>query len=354
MHRKKIKILIVEDSPVAQKLLQGIILSDERFELVGIAEHGIQAIDMVKKYMPDIVSMDITMPLMDGVEATRKIMQENPLPIVIVSSYDQSTKIETAIRVLDAGAVTILPKPFGPGHPKFIQTARVFLNTLKSMSEIKVVRKKEKISEQYIRTATISDFAASNKIPDQKFKVLAIGASAGGPEGLKTILSGLPANFNLPVFIVQHIDSHFAEGFVTWLNSTSKLPVSIPNHGDKIIAGRVYLPPGDQHIMVKDNGTIVISQDLPERGLRPSVDLLFKSIAQVYGKNSIAVLLSGMGKDGAVELKTLFDLGAYTFAQDENSCLVFGMPGEAVKLGAVNKLLSPENIILEINKIINI
>ena len=354
MNLKKIKILIVEDSMVAQKLLQGIILSDERFELVGIAENGIQAVEMVKKHKPDVVSMDIVMPLLDGVEATRKIMQENPLPIVIVSSYDQSTKIETAIKVLDAGAVTILPKPFGPGHPKYLQTARQYLNTLVSMSEIKVVRKKEKLSEINNKNLITNNIPETTKIPDKEFKILAIGASAGGPEGIRTILSGLPVNFPLPVIIVQHIDSHFAEGFAAWLNTTSKLPVCIPTDGDKIEAGKVYLPPGDHHIMVKENDKITITNDLPYKGIRPSVDLLFKSIAQVYGKNSIAVLLSGMGRDGAVELKNLFDLGAYTMAQDESSSLVFGMPGEAVKLGAVCKLLSPENITIEINKLTTI
>lgn len=351
MHNKKIKVLIVEDTLVAQKLLKGLILSDNRFELTGIAENGKQANDFVKKMKPDVVSMDIIMPIMDGVEATRKIMQENPLPIVIVSSFYHSSEVGMLMEVLEAGAVAILPRPYGPGHSKYSQTARQYLNTLKLMSEVKVVRRKEKNIPKPIQTSAFNNHL-SEKTNTHKFQALAIGASAGGPQGISLILSGLPINFPLPVFIVQHIDYHFAEGFVTWLNTFSKLPVSIAINGEKILPGHVYLPPGDHHLIVTNNRTIAITKDEPIKGLRPSVDLLFKSIAQVYGKNSIAVLLSGMGKDGALELKTLYDIGAYTIAQDEKSCLVFGMPAEAVKIGAVCKLLSPENIIKEINTLI--
>ena len=352
MAHKKIKILIVEDSMVAQKLLKTLVMRDERFELIGVAENGKQACEFVEKFKPDVVSMDIQMPVMDGVEATRKIMRENPVPIVIVSSFYQSSEIEMAMRVLEAGSVSILPRPYGPGHPKYEQSARQYLNTLKLMSEIKVVRRKNDDIPKPVHTVSPIQPTLSEKCINQNFEVLAIGASAGGPEGLTTILSGLPGDFPLPVFIVQHIDSHFAEGFASWLNTSSKLPVSIAVNGEKALPGHVYLPPGDHHLIVNSNGTISTTKALPFNGLRPSVDLLFRSIAQVYGRKSLAVLLSGMGKDGAIELKNLFDLGAYTIAQDENSCLVFGMPGEAAKIGAVCKLLSPASIVLEINKLI--
>ncbi len=350
----KIKVLIVEDTLVAQKLLKGIITGDDRFELVGLAENGKIAIEMVKKYGPDVVSMDILMPVMDGVEACRRIMRECPVPVVIVSSFYQASEIETAMKVLEAGAVTILPKPFGPGHSKHLQTTRHYLNTLKSMAEIKVIRRNGNTPEPIKLKPAIVLPNVSEKTIRKNYKVLAIGASAGGPEGIKTILSGLDEKFPLPVFIVQHIDSHFSKGFAEWLNTYSKLPVSIAINNEKITAGHVYLPPGDHHLIVKDSNCIVISKEDAVKGLRPSVDLLFKSIGQVYGKNALVVLLSGMGKDGAAELKKLYDMGAYTMVQDEASSLVFGMPGEAVKLGGVSKLLSPENIVVEINKIMNL
>lgn len=354
MANKKIKVLIVEDTMVAQKLLKTLVTGDDRFELLGVADNGKQACEFVEKFKPDVVSMDILMPIMDGVEATKKIMRENPVPVVIVSSFYQSSDIEMAMKVLHAGAVSMLSRPHGPGHPKYEQSARQYLNTLKLMSEIKVVRRKNEDIPKPIQPASHIDPTSSEKRINQNFEVLAIGASAGGPEGLITILSGLPNDFPVPVFIVQHIDGLFAEGFASWLNTSSKLPVSIAVNGEKALPGHVYLPPGNQHLIVTDNGTISTTKGLPFNGLRPSVDLLFRSIAQVYGKKSLVVLLSGMGKDGAIELKNLFDLGAYTIAQDENSCLVFGMPGEAAKIGAVCKLLSPSNIVLEINELIKL
>ena len=350
----KIKVLIVEDTLVVQKLLGGLIKNDDRFELIGIAVNGKEAIDFVKKHKPDVVSMDILMPLMDGVEATRLIMQENPIPIVIISGLYQSSEIEMAIKVMGVGAVAILPRPFGPGHSKYEQSARQYLNMLKLMSEVKVVKRKKDISI-ISQKNPITDIAVGFKhTGDQTFQVLAIGASAGGPEGIRTILSGLPPDFPLPVFIVQHIDIHFAEGFALWLNTFSKIPVSIAINNENILPGHVYLPPSDQNIRVNQNKTIMTSKDKTNIGIRPSVDALFESIANVYGKNSIAVILSGMGKDGAIELKKLCDLGAYTIAQDETSCLVYGMPGEAVKIGAACKVLSPENITKEICNLINL
>lgn len=353
MIEKKIKVLIVEDSIVTQKFLRRLVLSDDRFELFGIAENGMQACEFVKNFTPDVISMDIIMPVMDGVEATRKIMQVNPVPIVIVSSFYQSSEIDMALNVLEAGAVTILPCPYGPGHSKHLQSTRKYLNMLQLMSEVKVVRRKSGEVTKPTQKLNNPLRLPSKRLNNPNLKVLAIGASAGGPEGLVTILSGLPANFPMPVLIVQHIDSHFADSFAAWLNTSSKMFVSIANEGEKIVPGHVYLPPKNHHLAVNRNGSVSVIKESSIKGLCPSVNVLFKSIGEVYGKNSIAVLLSGMGKDGAVELKNLFDLGAFTIAQDEMSCLVFGMPGEAVKLGAACSILSPKEIVLEIINQIN-
>ena len=347
-----IKVLIVEDSLVNQNLLKGLILGDSRFKLVGIANNGMQAIEYVSLYKPDVVSMDIHMPVMDGVEATTNIMQKTPVPIVIVSSFYQTSEVEMAIKVLDAGAVTILPKPFGPGHPKFVQSARQYLNMLKAMSEVKVVRRKNTDGARPVQD-TVSGFPTPKFTQGaREFKVLAIGASAGGPEGIRTILTGLPSDFPLPVLIVQHIDANFAEGFCSWLNTFSKLPVHIAINGEPFIPGNVYLPPGDKHLSVKSDGVIGVTSEGLVKGLRPAVAILFQSVASIYGKNALAVLLSGMGKDGASELKTLHDIGAYTLVQSEQSCLVFGMPGEAAKLGAASKIMSPADMIKEITDLV--
>lgn len=354
MSEQRIKVLIVEDSLVAQKLLRMLVNSDDRFELVAVAENGKQACEFVQKFNPDVVSMDLMMPVMDGVEATLKIMQELPKPIVVVSSFYETTEVDMAMKVLQAGAVTILPRPYGPGHDKYEQSAKKYLNTLKLMSEIKVVKRSKSKEPIPVRKDCNENEVSSDNNKIQCYDALAIGASAGGPDGLVTILSGLPSNFPLPVFVVQHIDGQFTEGFVSWLNSSSKMPVSIAKNGEKALPGHVYLPPADQHLVLRYNGIIATTNDAPVNSARPSVDVLFRSMAQVYCKKSLVVLLSGMGKDGAHALKHLFDLGALTLAQSEDSCLVFGMPGEAAKLGAVSKLLSPNQILQEILHVIKI
>lgn len=350
MKDKKIRVLIVEDTLVARNLLQALVLSDDQFELAGIAENGKEACELSEKLTPDVVSMDILMPIMDGVEATRNIMQNHPVPIIIVSSFYQSSEIEMAMRVLEAGAVAILPRPWGPGHPKYLQSSRKYLNMLRLMSDVKVVRRKKEVGSKTVQNSEKAVLLSSWQLPRQEFKALAIGASAGGPEALVTILSGLREGFPLPVFIVQHIDSHFADGFAAWLNTCSKMRVTIAVNGEEIVPGHVYLAPGDQHLTVNANGTLSIAREPSTRGLRPSVDVLFKSIAQTYGKDSIAVILSGMGRDGVMELKHLYDLGAFTIAQEKMSCLVYGMPGEAVSKGAVCKILTPQDIVEVINK----
>ena len=281
-------------------------------------------------------------------------MQDNPTPIVVVSSFYETKEVDMAMKVLQVGAVTILPRPYGPGHLKYEQSAKKYLNTLKLMSEIKVVKRSKSKETAPVEKGCDENTSTPNYTLNQCYNTLAIGASAGGPDGLVTILSGLPVNFPLPVFIVQHIDAQFADGFVSWLNATSMLPVSIAQHGEKALPGHVYLPPANQHLVVTCNGVITTTTDTQVNSARPSVDVLFKSIAQVYGKKSLVVLLSGMGKDGAYELKNLHDMGAYTIAQSENTCLVFGMPGEAAKIGAVSKLLSPPEILQEILNVIKI
>lgn len=352
---KKIRVLIVDDSLIGRKLLGGILAGDSNFEVVAFAENGKLAYEKVLHYKPDVVSMDINMPVMDGIEATRHIMSHYPVPVVIVSSIYRDMEIEMAIQELEAGAVTILPKPYGPGHPDFFKYAQKYKNTLKLMSEIKVVRRNFTHTNSTTQTNALSE-EIDNTSPnlssfDKKAKVLAIGASAGGPEGLRTILSKINPAFPLPILLVQHIDPNFADGFATWLNSFSTINVKIAVQGEKISPGNVYVPPGNKHMKVDNEGNILLTSEKTFSLNRPSIDALFSSIADVYKKNVIAVLLSGMGKDGARELKRLRDAGAYTFAQDEESSLVYGMPGEAVKLGAVCRVLSPEGIVNQLNNL---
>lgn len=355
----KIRVLIVEDTLVGQGLLKGLLADDPRFVVAGVVGNGLQAIDFIAKNKPDVVSMDIYMPVMDGVEATTIIMQQTPVPIVIVSSFYNPSEVQMSFRILEAGALTILPRPYGPGHPQFTETARNYRNTLKMLSEIKVsplrVRANAQVRERMpgvpsTRPGSVKPLASVTAEKSSSPEIIAIGASAGGPQAIHSVLKDIPVTLKIPVMIVQHIDRNFAEGYCDWLNTVSNLPVRIAHDAEMMLPGHVYLPPGDFHLGLARRNVIGLSQAPPENGLRPAVSHLFRDVKSVYGSKSLAILLSGMGTDGAKELKELRDAGATTIAQDAGSCLVHGMPGEAIKLGGALKVMSPEEIVNEIIK----
>lgn len=345
MNQKKIKVLIVDDSLVNQKLYRKLLSEVEQFQLVGFATNGREAIKKVEQLKPDVVSMDINMPLMNGLEATRKIMETTPIPVLIVSSLYTNDEAEMAMKVLEAGAVNIIAKPRGPGNPKHESDAKNFRNMLKYMSEIKVVRRRS----DYIMSNSYSSQNAKTDFSD--FEIVLIGASAGGPEGVKTILSNIDRNFKLPIIVVQHIDSHFSDGYCNWLNSFSTLPVVMATENLEIIPGRIILAPGDFHTIIKSKGIVTLERGTALKGHKPAIARLFETAATVYKSKNIAILLSGMGTDGAQEMKHLKDKGSFTIAQSKESCLVFGMPGEAAKLDAVKEFLNPTEIVNKLNAI---
>jgi two-component system chemotaxis response regulator CheB len=358
--RETIRVLIVEDSPMIQKILKRILDESGDFEVVAIASNGIEAVKFSAIHNPDVISMDLLMPVMDGIEATRQIMQTNPVPIVIVSNIYKSQDMELAIKELEAGAVYILPKPSGPADPDYSKKAQKYRTTLRLMSEIKVVKrsvrnlKKEESSEKVL----INDSSDQERMSKTKcsipetLKIIAIGASAGGPEGLKIILSGLGDNLFVPVVIVQHIDPNFIEGFATWLNSNSKYPVKIAEKSETLMPGKIYVAPSGVQIKINKEFSVSFTEEKSNNGHIPSIDAFFNNLCDVYGKNSLAILLSGMGKDGAEGLFNLSKSGAYTFVQNEESSLVYGMPGEAVRRGAACRILSPIDIVNEINNLL--
>lgn len=350
---EKIKVLVVDDSIVSQRFYRHVIGGDNRFDLVHVAGNGLEAIEAVVRHRPDVVSMDINMPLMDGIKATRQIMETNPLPILVVSSLYHPSEQEMAVEVLGAGAVAIMAKPHGPSHPRHSYEVRYYLSMLKSMSEVKVVRRRPKYGvkdSSYHTNQAQSRLSADrpvNSLPAvnrDDFRVVVIGASAGGPEAIKNMLSELTPAFPVPILIVQHIDSHFSEAYRLWLSSCSRIPILLCGHEESLVSGCAYLAPGDKHMIIKEPGIANLSNAPAERGHRPSVGQLFRSAGLVYKKQVIAVMLSGMGSDGALEMKYLKDMGALTYAQNETSCLVYGMPGEAVKLGCVDFLMHPTDI----------
>lgn len=339
-----IKVLIVEDSPVIREFLTVIINSDPQMQVIGTAADGEKALEAVRQCKPDIVTMDIHMPKMDGLEATRKIMETNPVPIVIVSGSVDIEEVKTTFRAMEAGAIAAVQRPKGIGHPEHESTVTELIQTVKLMSEVKVVKRWARLRQKETITA-IPPCAESKELQvTRNIRLVAIGASTGGPPVLQTILSGLPKNFPVPVMIVQHIVPGFLRGFVEWLGQTTGFPVLEATQGKLLLPGNVYIAPDGVQMGVSIGNRILLSRNETENGLCPSVSYLFSSVQKIFGAQAIGILLTGMGKDGAEELKLMRDWGAITIAQDEESSVVYGMPGEAVRLGGACHVLKPEQI----------
>ncbi len=337
-----IKVLVVDDSLVARELIVHILSSDPKIQVIGTAQNGREALEFLKTNKPDVISMDINMPVMDGFAATRHIMGTDPIPVVIVTSAWDVKEQNTIFRTMEAGALTVLDKPRGIGHRDYEQRAKELVTTIRLMSEVKVLRRwkktdKSAVPEKPVPKPKIADYNA-------EIKLIAVGASIGGPPVLQTILSRIPPNFPVPILIVQHISAGFLKGMVDWLIETTQHSIRIANDGEHVQPGQVYFAPDNFHMGIKSNGKLFLCDSNPENCVRPSVSYLFRSVAQNYGAGAIGILLTGMGKDGAHELKMMRDAKALTIAQDEQSSVVFGMSGEAVKLGAAAYVLKPEDI----------
>jgi two-component system, chemotaxis family, protein-glutamate methylesterase/glutaminase len=336
-----VKVLIVDDSRVVQQFMIHIFSYDQEIEVVGVAGSGEEAISIALDKKPDVITMDVYMPGMDGYEATRKIMEIVPTPIVIVSGILQADDVTNSFRLFESGALAIVPRPPWMEDPEFVPARKTLIQTVKLMAEVKVVRRFPKQSKDRVKHIhPIHKLSSETK----DVKLIAIGASTGGPAVLKTILTGFPKDLSVPVVIVQHIAKEFVKGLVDWLAVFSELPLHIPEDGEYLLPGHVYIAPDDFQMGLLPGLRIRLTMSPSENGLSPSVDYLFRSVAEHYGSNALGILLTGMGKDGATELKTMKDKGSITIVQDEESCVVFGMPGEAVKIGAAGHILSPEKI----------
>jgi len=347
MPDRKIKVLVVDDSAVSRASLAHELESDPAFEIVGSVPGGAQAIEALATSRPDVVTMDIHMPGMDGFEATRQIMQTHPLPIVIVSASFHPGDVAKAFRAMEAGAVAVVEKPPGINHPDHAVAARRFVSTVKAMSEVRVVRRYPKRGPSTRPPSQPVPVATHGNI-----RLVAIGASTGGPPVIQKILANLPKPFPVPILIVQHISAGFAKGLADWLTSTTGLPVRIARNAEIAQAGTAYLAPDGCHMGVSKECRILCSNDPAEHGLRPSVSFLFRSAAKNHGAQVAGVLLTGMGRDGAEELKALRDKGAVTIAQDKESSTVHGMPGEAIRIGAAAHVADPEGISLLLQSLV--
>jgi two-component system, chemotaxis family, protein-glutamate methylesterase/glutaminase len=339
-----VRVLVVEDSPVMREFLLYILGSDPEIEVVGTAETGEEALEAVERIRPDIITMDVHMPKMNGFDTTRRIMETHPTPIIIVSGTLDVAETASVFRAIEAGALAVLPRPSGFGHPEHEQSAADFVQTVKLMSEVKVVRRWPHLRPGKTLPAASLSPQIQRRTAQTESQLVAIGASTGGPPALRIILSGLPKDFPFPILIVQHIAAGFTQGFAEWLAQSSGLPVQLSVHGQEVVPGQVYVAPDGVHMTVGIDRRIWLDTGEPENGLRPAVSRLFRSVAKAYGQSAIGVLLTGMGKDGAFELKLMREQGAVTIAQDKETSIVHGMPGEAIRLGGASYVLPPEKI----------
>lgn len=335
-----IRVLVVDDSPSVRELLVHVLGSDPAIEIVGCAPDGEHAIRMTQEKRPDVITMDLQMPNMNGFEATRRIMEICPTPIVIVSGNADRDEVGTSFHAIEAGALMVVQRPLGPEHAEHHDNAKALIRTIKAMAEVKVVRRWPMSDRRRENVAGSKAALARRSAP----KLVVIGASTGGPAVLREILTELPSDFPLPIVIVQHMSTGFLTGFAEWLSSTAHFPVVVADQDTHLEGGRAYLAPDGFQAGIAQDVRITFSRSKREHGMCPSVSYLFRSIPNDLCASTAAVLLTGMGKDGALELRRMKENGAVTIVQDRATSAVYGMPGEAIKQDAARIILSPPEI----------
>ncbi|WP_159995979.1 chemotaxis-specific protein-glutamate methyltransferase CheB [Roseomonas sp. 18066] len=321
--------MIVEDSLVVRRLLAHIVSRDPRLTLVAAVASAEEALQELPRIRPDVISMDIRLPGIDGLEATRRIMAEQPTPIVVIAdSVEDSLRI--SMNALRAGALSVVEKPVGMATGGHERIAETICTQLYIMSQVPVIRRRGAFLDGPLALRTAPPRADQ---PPQRPGLIAIAASTGGPPALAQVLGALPADFPLPVLVVQHMGGSFMEGFSQWLDGLVAPPVAIAQEGEVPLPGRVYVAPGDRHLMVTAQGRLRVSAERPIGSQRPAATLLFRSLAEHCAPQSIGVLLTGMGEDGALGLAELRQAGGYAITEHESTAVVYGMPAAAVRLG---------------------
>jgi len=352
MKKNKIRVLIVDDSAVVRQTLEEILNSDPRIEVMGTAADPFLAAEKIRMEVPDVITLDVEMPRMDGVTFLQKLMAQHPIPVVICSSLTGAGS-ETAMKAMEAGAVEIITKP-RMGAKRFLEESKVrIVDAVKAASVARLKKYRPRpITERIIQPKLNADAVIAP--PTSKTlamaqtteRIIVVGASTGGTEALRVFLEELP--MDAPgIVIVQHMPENFTAAFANRLNGICRVTVKEAADGDSVIRGRALIAPGNRHTLIKRSGAryYVEVKDGPlVCRHRPSVDVLFRSAARYAGKNAVGVIMTGMGDDGSRGMKEMKDAGAFNVAQDENTSVVFGMPKEAIKLGAVDKVLPLESI----------
>ena len=330
----RLRVLVADDSPAARTLIRGILEADPDLEVVGQATDGVEAVTLAGRLAPDVITMDVDMPGVDGLEATRRIMASAPRPIVLVSGVFPPD-LDNSFRALEAGAVTLLGKPEGPGSPAFIREAAELVATVKLMAGVRLVRR----SLRPRADAPTLEPAVPAGQGGGALRVVAVAASTGGPPAVAAILRGLPADWPVPVLVVQHIGAGFDTGLVRYLDDCTPLPVLLAEDRRPLREAGVHVCPADHHLGVTAGECLSVTGGGPIDGYRPSANHLFRTVAGVFGAGAAGVVLTGMGRDGADGLLALRRAGGLTVAQDQPTSVVYGMPRQAVVRGAAEAVL---------------
>lgn len=347
--QKKINLLIVDDSSVACQLLTYIASIDPDIYVIGCVHNGLEAIEFIENNKPDVVLMDINMPKMDGFEATRHIMRNFPIPIIICSAEYHSPDASKSFKAVEAGALALMEKPKGIDDPDFDLIAQEYIETIKTISEVKLVTRLASKDNGVHAKSIHSPLSAMQSVESEvvklkKIQAIGIGASLGGPQALNKILTKLINPFPVPIFLCQHITAGFTEGFATWLNSFSTIPVKIASNLEKAMPNTIYIAPSEKHMLINNGGVIQLVENQPSNLINNSISKLFKSMIEAFQGNCLGIILTGMGRDGVNELFQIKAAGGLTIAQSKDNCLMFGMPKEAIQIGAATLILDLEEI----------
>lgn len=346
-----IRVLVVDDSLTLRSILTAILESDPQIRVIGTAADGAEAVRKVRELRPDLVTMDIEMPVMDGLEAIRRIMDQCPTPTVVVSAAARRPEANIAFRAIQAGALDVVAKPSGVAHRDFEEVREHLVTKVRLMSEVRVIRRRypgsgssdviAKPPELMGGSASFSSAAVSAIRP---VGLVAIGSSTGGPAVLSGLLKALPESIAVPIVVVQHISPGFTQGLVDWLQVGCRASLRIAQGGEIARPGVVYFAPEHSHLVFSGRGRFATEDSPPVSFVRPSATVFFQSVARHYGPDAAGIILTGMGDDGAIGLKAMRDRGALTIAQSEASCIVFGMPKAALALDAAAQVMAPLDI----------
>ncbi len=344
---KSIRVLVVDDSLSAREMLIAILETDPEIKVIGIAKNGKEAIELTASLKPDLITMDVLMPIMDGLEAVKEIMAYTPTPIIVVTAL-LSKEVDVAFNALSLGVLDVCKKPTINDMTEGSTVRKELLKKIKVLSKVKVITH---LAGRYKKIKTQPVISPPVIANPSRFRIIAIASSTGGPRCLLKIFTGLPEDFPLPIVVVQHITDGFTDGLVAWLDKECKISVVVGKEGELLKPGKVFIAPSQYHMIVGDKKTIRLNDAPPVNVHRPSANMLLSSVANVYGHSSIGVILTGMGEDGALGIKAIKEIGGITFAQEESSCAIFGMPKTAINMNVVDKVLSLEAISEELIKL---